>query len=199
MSRTIIGKLFQSDQLGHGSEEPFGNVAFEMLRMNFRRALSIAIIAVLSACQSRRAEDDRSPAMRLYLAQLADWKRDSSIIDSLSRLIDTDSLLRLRRAVLRAGTDLPYRQAMMCEYSRWTWQHGHRPAEKASERIYAAFTPQEMDRYRRITSTGAGVSEVNESLCGPAGKAAPKEVDGVSLFELRVRPLHPDSTRPPPP
>ena len=167
--------------------------------MSYHRALRVVIMAVLTACQSRKAEGDRSPAMRLYLAQLAEWQRDSAVIDSLSRLIDTDSLLRLRRAVLRTGTDGPYRQAMMCEYHRWTWQHGHRPAEKASERLYAAFTPQEMDRYRRITSTGAGVSEVNESLCGPAGKAAPKEVDGVSLFELRVRPLHPDSTRPPPP
>src|SRR5688572_26568977 len=102
-----------------------------------------AITVLIAGCQERAQRDDDRPEMQAYVAELGKWKRDSAIIDSLSRLIPSDSLLRLRRAALSAGTDRPYRQAMLCEYMRWTSRHGSRPAEMAFDRLDSALTPAE--------------------------------------------------------
>lgn len=120
------------------------------------------------------------------------------VIDSLSRLISIDSLIQLRRATLRDGTERPYRQLGLCEYHRLSWRHGLRPAALALDRVDSAFTPEELRRFDQIrAATGAGLYEVGDSVCGPMGTAAPEEVAGVNLSDGPIRPLHPDSTMPP--
>jgi hypothetical protein len=136
--------------------------------------------------------------MSAYLEQLAEWKRDSAVIDSLSRLINIDSLIQLRRATLRAGTERPFRHAGLCESHRMAWRHGLRPTMLADNRVDSAFTPEELRRFDQIrAATAGGLYEVGDSVCGPMGAPAPKEVGGVSLNVDRIRPLHPDSTMPP--
>lgn len=177
--------------------------------MRCARVLALcALGVVVSACQGGGQRDpssrgmttstqDQRPEIRAYLAKLEEWRRDSAVIDSLARLIDIDSALALRRAVLLAGTEMPYRQAIVCEFDRRAFQHGLRPAEFANKRLDSALTPEERTRYQRISSTGAGLYEVSDSVCGPMGVRAPKEVHGVSLFQISFPPLHPDSTSPP--
>ena len=162
-----------------------------------RFAIAGAVIAVTS-CQSEASREQRRAALRRYEDALVDWRRDSSVIDSLARLVKVDSLIRLRRSTLQAGSERPYRQAALCEQYRLTRRHGSRPTELAVKRLDTAFTATELQRFDDIrAASGPILIEVGDAVCAVTGPIAPREVAGVSLNQSNLRPLHPDSTLPP--
>jgi hypothetical protein len=164
----------------------------------FRRLTILCAAVAASACQREDLRAERLAALRNYQERLIEWRRDSTVIDSLARLVDIDSLVQLRRAAIRAGTERPYLQAMLCEQHRLNRRHGFRPTELAVERVDSAFTSSELQRFNAISaSTGSGLYEVGDVVCGATGPIAPKQVSGVSLSQSRLRPMHPDSTMPP--
>lgn len=162
------------------------------------RSLTMLAICchVSAACREPDPSDKSRPEIRAYLAQLEEWRRDSAVIDSLSRLVNTDSMLAIKRAVLKTGNEDPYAQAMACQIYRLSSQHGFRPAELALERLDTAFTSAEVSRYKTIQlAASASVTYMNEAVCGPTGPRAPSRVHGVSLTEPRLHPIHPDSLK----
>lgn len=162
-----------------------------------RSTRAICVVLVVFACGGQPSDDTR-PDMIAYAAKMEEWKRDSAVIDSLARLVNIDSLVQLRRAVLAVGTERPYRQASMCEFHRLSWRHGRRPAAWARRWVDSAFTSVERRRFDEISSaTGAGLYEVSNTACGPMGQQAPEAIAGVSLSQSARKPRHPDSTMPP--
>lgn len=160
-----------------------------------RTGAVLALATICTACQRRETPDDR-PEVQAYRAKLEQWRRDSMVIDSLSRLVNIDSLVRLRRLALQAGSERAFRQEMLCEFYRLSRRHGYRPAQRAAERVDAAFSAEELTRYDQIKArTGSGLYRVSDTACGPIGEMAPQDIDGVSLTEPRIRPRHPDSLR----
>ena len=171
-----------------------------MHHRSVRTACLITLLAALPfaapACRPRTSDTENRPEVQAYLAKLQEWRRDSAVIDSLSRLVDTDSLLQIQRAELRADrVDRISMQAMMCETFRLHRRHGTRPLDVAMARLDSAFTPEERRRYRRISlSAPAGFYRADSAVCGPPpGGQAPDSVHGISLTESKLRPWHPDS------
>jgi hypothetical protein len=136
---------------------------------------------VISGCGGRSSSDrgiDQSAEMKSYVAELERFKRDSVVIDSLSRLVDTDSLEKLTAAALSANDERPYRQEITCEYLRQSWRHGSLPAQAARARLRTSMSEADRRRLDRISGTGSGVYELSERACGPLGPRAPSEVGG---------------------
>lgn len=111
-------------------------------------------------------------------------RHDSLVIDSLSRLVNTDSLYRLNHALITA-TDIPgLLQAAACEQSRLVRRHGVRPLELALRRMEDTLWKNgPADGNSRIASriTAPGMVTVGERACGSNGPVRPESVDGVML------------------
>ena len=69
------------------------------------------------------------------MGQLAKWQRDSTVIDSISRTINTDSLYRLFRAALPPQPMVPIVRALNCESDRLSARYGSIPADAEIERM----------------------------------------------------------------
>lgn len=86
---------------------------------------SAAGAALVGGCRQRDGQEDpavlaaRRQRDSAYSAQLIRWRHDSTVLDSLTRLVRTDSLLRLyRRALEPGGVDRSVMAAIFCEGSR---------------------------------------------------------------------------------
>jgi len=115
--------------------------------------------------------------------------RDSVVIDSLARLVNTDSLYRLNRRLLDTTVTIkPLVQEILCERRRIVRANGFRPAEIALRRLMdTVWTRDERKRVRideRMPS--AGFIEVSERMCGPFPPGSPSTVNGFSLFNEPV-------------
>ena len=78
----------------------------------------------------------RSIPDSVYQQQLADWLRDSVVIDSMARLVRTDSLYRLyRRALDPSGATIELVQQVWCEELRLSLKYGTIPSDEAIDRL----------------------------------------------------------------
>jgi hypothetical protein len=137
-----------------------------------------------------------------YAATLNKWLRDSAVIDSLSRLVNTDSLYRLYRRMLVPTTDSgAVLNAIACEGERLGVRHGSLPSRDAIDRmldtLWQGLDPKRIEVLEAypgrpiIVSTATG--------CPITGPEAPREVAGTSLDTRRTdRPIElPRRRRPP--
>ena len=160
-----------------------------------RVVLAFGYLFLINSCTPPAKTEDTRSNVQAYLQRLRHWRYDSALIDSLSRLVPTDSLLALRRAELRAGTRTHVlSQAKLCETLRLSHRYGIRPTEAAIARLDSAFAPDERKRYERISLSGpSGMYRSDTVTCGPRGPQAPDSLFGVSLSQSLLRPWHPDS------
>ena len=163
------------------------------------RSGTAAFAIALTTTNGCRGQDNRSdearPVDREYRAAVANWKRDSAVVDSLAKLVNIDSLVNLTRHVIRARTFNPYAQAIACQFFRLSWRHGSRPSLLAIGRAKERhFTQDERAVYDRLSVAGNGrMTELSEQACGPLGPPAPDSVAGVDLNAALPKPSHPDS------
>src|SRR5437764_92963 len=87
--------------------------------------LTMVVLALApSACRSRQAGEDIGGGDAefrdsTYMARLAQWLRDSVVLDSMTRLVNTDSLYKLyRRALEPPGVTLALMTEVSCEEVR---------------------------------------------------------------------------------
>src|SRR3954464_354859 len=105
-----------------------------------RAAIVLLLSATASGCQSPRklTPDEQAKWTRdsaEYSVNLVRWMRDSALMDSISRTINTDSLYRLFHAALRPQPMVPIVRAITCERNRLGARHGSIPARAAISRM----------------------------------------------------------------
>jgi len=133
-----------------------------------------------------------------YLAQLAKWKRDSFVLDSLTQLARTDSLYRLyRRSLEAAGTTPALLEEVNCEYARLRRVVGAIPARRAFERMRdTVFADRGIrdskDADRKFfgrTPDGAFVTDTRS--CGVLGPPFPRILNGTATTVEPTKPIPP--------
>ena len=134
--------------------------------------------------------------------RLARWLRDSVVLDSVTRLVKTDSLYKLyRRALEPPGVTLALMTEVSCEEVRLDIRFGSVPASRA---IHAVQNTMYRDRgirdgmrYFIAHAPAEGMIEGGRSRCGPYPPAAPKAIGTTRLdTELSQRPRAPRTRRP---
>jgi len=130
--------------------------------------------------------------------RLSRWLRDSTVMDSLSRFVSTDSLYRLYRAMYVAQNPRIYVEPIMCLEFELVFHHGRAPAEVAMQRMKdSLWKPGEgglPSIERRMPSTA--FFSMSDSICGgPVGRPAPDTVAGTWLGYRFPRPVRPSRPR----
>jgi hypothetical protein len=128
------------------------------------------------------------------------WARAPHVIDSISRTINTDSLYKLHRAALTADNPLFAWREVECETLRLSGRYGSLAAAAASKRMLdTAFKPADRvaeDRleYRlhNMTAAEQAAMSTGPRVCGDLGfRAGPREVDGIPIDDIVLRPVRP--------
>lgn len=70
-----------------------------------------------------------------YVADSANFVRDSVVRDSISHTVDTDSLYRLYRRMFAAADPVPVMALVGCELGRLSWTYGGLPVGAAVKRM----------------------------------------------------------------
>ncbi|MFL5614870.1 MAG: hypothetical protein ACJ796_14500 [Gemmatimonadaceae bacterium] len=150
---------------------------------------SAALLGWSAGCQSHRsapapAVQQSSVGDSTYEIVLRKWLRDSTVIDSLSRLVPTDSVYRMYRGLLVAQDPAPLMQDIKCAEFALRWQYGSLPAGDAIRRmrdtVYSKADQTAVNRTEdRFPQTGMFL--LSPSRCGITAERAPAEINGTSL------------------
>lgn len=125
---------------------------------------------------------------------LARWIRDSVVIDSIARTINTDSLYHLEHSMLLTG-DRRLPQEAACEEFRLAWRHGGNAALVAMKRmedtIWRGIEPESVLAMQRRVGPGQFVT-MSRHVCGDGGwPHAPETLNGTPLLDHQPRPISP--------
>ena len=172
-----------------------------------RRIVCVAAIAITTGVSTKCAPASRAPsALQLqqwvadsaaFAQRLSRWLRDSSVIDSLSRSVSTDSLYRLYRAMYAAKNPETYVAPIGCFESDLVWRYGRAPAQVAMHRMMdTVWKPGEGDGLKAIERRMPATSFFSDSTCGrPTGRRLPDTVAGTWLGYRLPRPTPPKPPR----
>lgn len=167
-------RLMLNHVIHHGATET------QLNRRGWRVALIVALSVIGEACLP--GNSDRLDSGSVGKSQQASTQRANFVVDSLSQLVNTDSLFRLRRAMLTSIDTAGLFNAMLCESYALQWQHGGIPADRAIKRMQDTVW-QDMSSARRRELQrypGRPISGAVTTAC-ERGAKAPTHVDGVSL------------------
>jgi hypothetical protein len=138
----------------------------------------------------------RSVPDSAYQQELADWLRDSTVLDSMSRLVPTDSLYRLyRRALEPSGVPRELVQRVWCEELRLTLQYGMIPSERAVDRLLDTVYRDQGIRngFEYFAARAPSQGIVESSQCNPNVLPRPQSVGRTRLDRvLPPKPRPPD-------
>jgi len=129
-----------------------------------------------------------------FMRRLDRWQRDSAVIDSIVRTIDTDSL----RALYRAAWTLPQAalavQEIVCEQARLAWKYGDAAVgivQRTIEREEWDADQQKIDRHMARRLPAATTFELSNERCHRTGPRAPDSLNGTPLNVSSPRPIPP--------
>jgi len=158
-----------------------------------RAAMIFAVFA--GGC---RAASSSRPPDSAHAALLRQYLRDSSVLDSLSRLVKTDSLRTLYRLALEPSADGGAKlvQEVWCEEVRLAVMHGEVPARKAIDRMLDTVYQDGGIRGHShalayLLSRAPGSSGVDGRACGRLPPRTPAIVAGTRVNDNPPRPLMP--------
>lgn len=174
------------------------------MRKPLRQAWTVTLGALAlteTACQPRHPAERINPGSLVpgsaYNARLVLWLRDSIVLDSMTRLVNTDSLYRLyRRALEPGGVNNALMTAVACEQVRLKIGFGSVPAGRAIEvlqdTMYLDRGIHDGGGYFVAHAPAEGTIELSPARCGPYRVAAPKTIGTTRLdTELPPRPRAP--------
>ena len=152
---------------------------------------ALGVAAFSGGC---RTSASSRPPDSAYAARLRQYVRDSTVLDSLSRLVKTDSLRTLYRLALQpsvAGEKLV--QEAWCEEVRLTVMHGIVPAQKAVDRMLDTVYKDRGIRGRDAAFNVLAASAPNSSgVDGRAcGRMPPRSPEVVAGTRVNVNPARP--------
>jgi hypothetical protein len=146
--------------------------------------------AAAAAASQWRADSAR------YAAALAKYIRDSLVIDSIARTINTTRLRQLYRQQLHAEQPVVLQAEILCERTRLATRHGLMPSEAAIRDMKAAlWRPEERDAVRAMEERFPKTAVIGAHPSCRAGPAAPEELNGTPLRSLILRPIPPRRPR----
>jgi hypothetical protein len=173
-------------------------------------ALLVTLAPITAGCQTSRTPAPIDPARATqwskdsakYVQDSTMWVRDSVVIDSISRTINTDSVYRLRRAQLHADDPVRIQGLIECESYRLHWVYGSNAAEDArrrmSDTLYRKTDSADMkrvsDRLQSMTPREMISVGVGEMQCGRFSKWGPRHpeaLNGTALSTRTGRPARP--------
>ena len=163
-------------------------------------ALSIAgtYVASASACWSppgdRSTDAATTPEDSVYAAKLKKYLRDSTVLDSLTKLVPTDSLYALYRLALEPGkADVKLVAAVWCEELRLSLVHGTIPQKRATRRMLDTVYRDRgiRDAFRYFAAQAPSDGKFDEQACGKLPPESPIEVNGTSTDVEPYRPRPP--------
>lgn len=168
--------------------------------INGRRVAVLILTMALAACTAcsslgdARSETARSSADSAYALQLKEYLRDSTVLDSLTRLVRTDSLYRLYRQALEPNkVDVKLVAAIWCEEARLTIRYrpilSDRAINRLRDTVYRDFGIE--DAFRYVASRAPSEGQFNSSICGEFPDKGPTIVNGTSLEVEPRRPTRP--------
>lgn len=180
-----------------------------MSRVFGRRHSSVALLVltiIALGCRSHQRGGrvefaDSLPADSAYTSRLAQWLRDSVVLDSMTRLVNTDSLFRLYRRALEPGrVTVALVQQVSCEEERLAIGHESIPAQRAiravRDTVYRDHGIRDGFRYFASRAPAEGVIEGGRGRCGPYPPRAPRIIGTTRLdTELGTRPRPPRKPR----
>lgn len=161
------------------------NSSVPLLRTHLSPAL---VLAFVLACD----EPQRPPS---YPGTVAEWQRDSALVDSLSRLVRTDTLYHAYHASLDAKDLQAAHQQLTCMREELHLRHGLYPAQLAIERMEdTVWTRADLSRVRAHNARlpAAMVLSLNEACGFPDSLWAASDSlpPAVRLVDPRHRPRY---------
>jgi len=163
-----------------------------------RAKSSIVIATIVLCCRGRAPDPSADEDWRIdstaYERAITKWNSDSLVIDSVSRLIDTDSLYRLNRNKVFAADPYPFLQPIACERFRLVRRFGALPLEQAMARMNDTLwkgIPDSTIRRYEATKSRPVSTVIGEEACGARGPVGPFVVKGVSMNASEGRPQPP--------
>jgi hypothetical protein len=131
-----------------------------------------------------------------YEAELAKYLRDSLVIDSIARTVDTDSLRQLYRMMLYAEDPMPVLREVLCQRARLAARYGLSPSEIAIRRLRATvWRPEERDAVRAMEDRMPERAVLSFDPSCSEGPRAPYTLNGTPLQTLFMRPVPPRRPR----
>jgi hypothetical protein len=171
------------------------------LDLLFVLTLSIAgaYAASASACWSSpgdrgAANAASSPEDSVYSVKLKKYLGDSTVVDSLTKLVRTDSLYKLYRLALEPGkADVKLVAAVWCEELRLTLIHGPVPEKRAVDRMLDTVYRDHgiRDAFRYFAAQAPAEGNFDEQACGKLPPRSPIEVNGTRTDVEPYRPRPP--------
>jgi hypothetical protein len=163
------------------------------LRLRARKLVisAVSFVSAFSAYACDRAT--KSTTELGYDKRIAKWQHDSSVVDSLSRRINTDSVyFAYQRLLTEADLETAF-EDIGCMRYRLRLRHGVEPATKALERMYdtlwlhadpkaVASADKRMEKI--LVVEGQDPDECNAGGIVPA----PDSINGTSLVDIGNRP-----------
>jgi hypothetical protein len=134
-----------------------------------------------------------------YVADSAKFVHDSGVRDSLSRMVNTDSLYRLYRRMLAAADPVPVMALVGCELGRLSWTYGGLPVDAAVMRMEdTLWRRSERDSVKRMWGQVSNMSVedmakqgLSPKRCGWRTPQMPRFFNGTDLLALPGRPQRP--------
>jgi len=168
------------------------------MRTHRSRPFSILLIVLLgcNADPGNSAAQQKPSALQTrdtaYERRLAEWLRDSTVLDSLAQLVRTDSLYRLyRRAIEPSGASMALVQEVWCEELRLSLKFGTIPADRAVDRLLDTVYRDRgvRDGFAYFAARAPAHGLIESSNCGRLSKEAPSALGRTRLD--RVLPARP--------
>jgi len=123
-----------------------------------RKWALMATVIAMTACH------ESSPGF--YPGTLAEWQRDSAVVDSLSHRAPTDSLYAAYRFLLVAGDQEEAHRRILRMLSELHGRYGTYPAEIAIDRMKdTLWTPSDMELLMAREELPPGGMVVSEEAC----------------------------------
>ena len=181
---TVCLRRATPPQRFHGSQT---QRVIRHLRLTTSKHSTTAAVASLVLLLSGCKQGQSGSADSAYTARLNAWLRDSSVLDSITRTVSTDSLYRVyRRALEPAGTTRELVQQMYCQEVGLRARHGPIPAERAIkamlDTVYRDLGTH--DAYRTFMSGASASGSVDSRPC--SGRANPVVKVGDTRLDLEL-------------
>jgi len=163
--------------------------------------LLLAAVALFGYVALRSLPTDRSRPETLstakdsaYSAKLKMYLRDSTVLDSLTRLVPTNSLFKLyRQAAGQHKVDVKLVAEIWCEELRLTTQHGIIPSDRAINRLRDTVYRElgVTDAFDYVASRAPSEGHFNSGDCGELPPRGPRVINGTSTDVEPRRPVSP--------